>query len=171
MTQRISEAAREINDVQPARQLDRVATYWKPLEGHRVHILGLGFRPGVKVDTFSPAYPLRDRLIEVGAQPTIEDPYYSAAEIRAAGFEPGAVHDASVVVLNTAHRSSWIRTLPTGVPSAWRPCWMGAMHGIRLRLKAPGCFISALGAHRHPNGTLMTRAKVILVDYSPDSAR
>ena len=103
MTQRISEAAREINDAQPARQLDRVATYWKPLAGHRVHILGLGFRPGVKVDTFSPAYPLRDRLIEVGAQPTIEDPYYSAEEIRAAGFEPGAVHDASVVVLNTAH--------------------------------------------------------------------
>ena len=103
MTQRISEAAREINDGQPGRQLERVAKFWKPLTNQRVHILGLGFRPGVKVDTFSPAYPLRDRLIEVGAQPTIEDPYFSAEEIRAAGFEPGTVHDASVVVLNTAH--------------------------------------------------------------------
>ena len=103
MTQRISEAAREINDGQPARQLERVAKFWKPLTSQRVHILGLGFRPGVKVDTFSPAYPLRDRLIEIGAQPTIEDPYYAAEEIRAAGFEPGAVRDAKVVVLNTAH--------------------------------------------------------------------
>jgi len=103
MTQRISEAAREINDAQPARQLDRVANYWKPLAGHRVHILGLGFRPGVKVDTFSPAFALRDRLLELGAHPTIEDPYYVADEIRSAGFIPGSALGAPVVVLNTAH--------------------------------------------------------------------
>jgi nucleotide sugar dehydrogenase len=104
MTQRISEAAREINDLQPARQLDRVAIYWKSLAGCRIHILGLGFRPGVKVDTFSPAYVLRDRLHELSAYPTIEDPYYSAEEIRSAGFVPGSVPGAQVVVLNTAHR-------------------------------------------------------------------
>ena len=62
LPQRISEAAREINDHQPARQLERVAALWKPLKGHKVHLLGLGFRPGVKVDTFSPAYALRDEL-------------------------------------------------------------------------------------------------------------
>ena len=103
ITQRISEAAREINDAQPARQLDRVATYWKSLAGQRVHILGLGFRPGVKVDTFSPAFALRDRLLELGAHPTIEDPYYVADEIRSAGFTPGSALAAPVVVLNTAH--------------------------------------------------------------------
>jgi nucleotide sugar dehydrogenase len=102
-TQRISEAAREINDYQPARQLDRVARYWKPLKGQRVHILGLGFRPGVKVDTFSPAYPLRDHLVARGAVVTIEDPYYSQEELRHAGFEPGVVNGAGLVVLNTAH--------------------------------------------------------------------
>jgi nucleotide sugar dehydrogenase len=102
-TQRISEAAREINDFQPGRQLDRVAAHWKPLKGRRVHILGLGFRPGVKVDTFSPAYPIRDHLVARGALVTLEDPYYSAEEIRSAGFEPGAVHEANLVVLNTAH--------------------------------------------------------------------
>ena len=38
MTQRISEAAREINDNQPARQLDRVSAAWKPLAGQdRAH--------------------------------------------------------------------------------------------------------------------------------------
>jgi UDP-N-acetyl-D-mannosaminuronate dehydrogenase len=103
MTQRLSEAAREINDSQPARQLDRVAAGWKSLSGQAVHLLGLGFRPGVKVDTYSPAYALRDHLRQSGARVTIEDPYYSVDEIRTAGFEPGNVQGAAVVVLNTAH--------------------------------------------------------------------
>lgn len=103
MIQRIAEAAREINDLQPARQLARIASAWRPWRGQRVHLLGLGFRPGVKVDTFSPAYPLRDELARQGAEVTLGDPHYSEAEIRLAGFEPGRPEDARVVVLNTAH--------------------------------------------------------------------
>jgi nucleotide sugar dehydrogenase len=102
-TQRISEAAREINDGQPARQLSRIETYWAPLSGRRVHILGLGFRPGVKVDTLSPAYELRDALFRCGAKTTLEDPYYNDAEIESLGFVPGSISAAEVVVLNTAH--------------------------------------------------------------------
>ncbi len=102
-TQRISEAAREINDGQPARQLDRVETYWAPLAGRRVHILGLGFRPGVKVDTLSPAYDLRDDLVRRGAKTTLEDPYYNTSEIKSCGFASGSTEGAKVVVLNTAH--------------------------------------------------------------------
>lgn len=104
MNQRLSEAAREINDHQPARQLDRVAAAWKPLRGQKVHILGFGFRPGVKVDTLSPAYALRDHLQQQGALVTIEDPFYSEEELRSAGFEPAVVYAASFVVLNTAHQ-------------------------------------------------------------------
>ncbi|MFO1128773.1 MAG: nucleotide sugar dehydrogenase [Rhodospirillales bacterium] len=103
LTQRISEAAREINDQQPGRQLDRVAAAWKTLDGQRVHILGFGFRPGVKVDTFSPAYALRDHLRLRGARMTIEDPFYTARELAAHGFTAGAVAGAPLVVLNTAH--------------------------------------------------------------------
>ena len=102
-TQRISEAAREINDGQPARQLDRVETYWARLAGRRVHILGLGFRPGVKVDTLSPAFELREDLIRRGAKATLEDPYYDDLEIESLGFVPGSIAGAEVVVLNTAH--------------------------------------------------------------------
>ena len=104
MNQRLSEAAREINDHQPARQLDRVAAAWKPLRGQKVHILGFGFRPGVKVDTLSPAYALRDHLQQQGALVTIEDPFYSEEELRSAGFEPASVYTASFVILNTAHQ-------------------------------------------------------------------
>ncbi len=103
-SQRLSEAAREINDHQPSRQLDRVATAWKGLRGQRVHILGFGFRPGVKVDTLSPAYALWDHLRQLGASVTIEDPFYSEEELRSAGLEPGTIHTAGLVVLNTAHQ-------------------------------------------------------------------
>jgi nucleotide sugar dehydrogenase len=103
LTQRISEAAREINDNQPSRQLDRVAAAWRPLAGRRVHILGLGFRPGVKVDTLSPAFALAKDLRERGATVTIEDPYYTDEELRESGFMAGSVQNSEVVVLNTAH--------------------------------------------------------------------
>lgn len=103
LMQRISEAAREINDNQPARQLGRVAAAWKPLAGQRVHLLGLGFRPGVKVDTLSPAYALRDHLLCLDARVTLEDPYYSSEELAAAGFRAATVEGAALVVLNTAH--------------------------------------------------------------------
>jgi len=104
LTQRISEAAREINDQQPARQLKRVEAKWKCLKGKNVHILGLGFRPQVKVDTFSPSYALRDELKRLGAIITIEDPHYTDEELRIAGFEPATINTACVVVLSTAHK-------------------------------------------------------------------
>ena len=104
VTQIISEAARQINDYQPTRQLDRVAAGWKSYAGKKVHILGLGFRPGVKVDTFSPAYAIRDHLTRMGADVTIEDPHYTDAELAGAGFERGRVESSEMVVLNTAHK-------------------------------------------------------------------
>jgi len=103
MAQRISEAAREINDAQPGRQLDRIASAWKELRGQKVHIMGLGFRPGVKVDTFSPAYTLGAELDVRHAIVTIEDPYYNDDELQRAGFKPGRASEANVVILNTAH--------------------------------------------------------------------
>lgn len=115
MTQRISEAAREINDLQPRRQLGRVAQRWKALRGQPVHVLGLGFRPGVKVDTFSPAYTLRSELDAQGAEVSLSDPYYTDDELRALGFKPAQPTAAKVVVLNTAHQEF---TTPDFV--AWR---------------------------------------------------
>lgn len=103
VTQRLAEAAREINDWQPSRQVDRLKAGWRDLRGLRVHILGLGFRPGVKVDTYSPAYILRDHLKKAESLVTLEDPYYSSEEIKRAGFAPDGVHGAHVVILNTAH--------------------------------------------------------------------
>ena len=106
VTQILAEAARRINDAQPERYVTRLEKFWGSLEGKCVHILGLGFRPGVKVDTFSPAYPLTDVLHERDAIVTMEDPYYTDEEIREAGFEPAHAGNDTLdaVVLNTAHQ-------------------------------------------------------------------
>jgi nucleotide sugar dehydrogenase len=103
LTQRISEAAREINDLQPGRQVERLARAWQALEGRRVALLGLGFRPDVKVATLSPAYSLRDELVRHGAIVSVCDPLYTDDELRQAGFVPGPADGAEAVILNTAH--------------------------------------------------------------------
>jgi len=65
----------------------------------------LGFRPDVKVDTFSPAYALQKALAELQARVTLEDPLYADAELEQKGFEPSRIAEGNVeaVVLNTAH--------------------------------------------------------------------
>jgi nucleotide sugar dehydrogenase len=105
LIQRLATTARDINDQQPRRHLLRLAQAWGPLEKRRVHIMGLGFRPEVKVDTLSPAYALLNELRKQNAIATLEDPYYSIEEIRRAGFTPARVGEDFIeaVVLNTAH--------------------------------------------------------------------
>jgi len=72
-----------------------------------VHILGLSFRPNVKVDIFSTAYPLREVLQARGAVVTIEDPLYTEEELRAAGFETAVAgrDPLDAVIGNAAHHS------------------------------------------------------------------
>ncbi len=103
--QRLAVGAREINDAQPARSVARLARCIGPLNGKRIHILGLSFRPDVKVDIFSTAYPLREALTERGAIVTIEDPFYSDEELRQSGFEPASAgrDPMDAVILNAAH--------------------------------------------------------------------
>jgi UDP-N-acetyl-D-mannosaminuronate dehydrogenase len=67
--------------------------------------LGLGFRPEVKVDTFSSAYALNDELLAHNAIISLADPFYTDDEILSAGFRPARVGEDPVdaVILNTAH--------------------------------------------------------------------
>jgi len=103
--QRLAKVAREINNRQPSRHLARLAKEWQPLKDKRVHIMGLGFRPDVKVDPFSPAYDIRDALLGHHAIVSIEDPLYTDDELRAKGFTPARIgqEPLDAVVLNTSH--------------------------------------------------------------------
>jgi nucleotide sugar dehydrogenase len=95
---------RAINEDQPRHHVERLKEALGTFKGKRVHILGLGFRPQVREDAYTPARPLQNLLHEAGAIVTMEDPLYSNDEIKESGFDAGEVSDGTdAVVLNTAH--------------------------------------------------------------------
>jgi nucleotide sugar dehydrogenase len=97
--------ARKINEAQPERHVARLGQAIGGLQGRRIHILGLAFRPQVREDAYSPAVPLQEELRAAGATVTLEDPLYSPAELKSKGFESRSIQNGSVdaVILNTAH--------------------------------------------------------------------
>jgi nucleotide sugar dehydrogenase len=102
---RLAQMSREINDLQPSVALDRIERVTGSLSGRRVIILGLGFRPGVKEHTNSPAFPLFRGLRERGAVPVVLDPLYTHDEIAGYGLEAGDVAGADIAILVTAHEA------------------------------------------------------------------
>src|SRR5439155_7186709 len=100
---RLAELGREINRFQPERALDRMEATIGPLAGHRVAILGLGFRPGVKEHSNSPTFALYEQLRARDAEAVVIDPLYSAEEISALGLNPGDIDGIDIAVLVTGH--------------------------------------------------------------------
>ena len=142
----LAELGRAINDEQPAHALDRFERAWRPLRGLRALILGLGFRPQVKEDAFSPAYPLAAELAHRGAEVQLHDPLYSPDEIRQRGFKPGSLTESpfpDLIVLQ--HRARGVcgaglrrarrRRPPGGASTA-------ATSGSRSRSARRGCSTS-----------------------------
>lgn len=97
---------RQINEQQPAEVLAQFESQVGSFDGERIAILGLGFRPGVKEHTCSPAFAIRDVLKSKPCEVRLHDPLYTSDEIRAHGFEPLDALDSgwpTILVLNTAH--------------------------------------------------------------------
>jgi nucleotide sugar dehydrogenase len=104
----LTELGRSINDEQPNETIARLEAMWEPLAGRRAMILGLGFRPEVKEHTCSPAFQIRDALVERGASVELCDPLYTDQELQAHGFVPGRLDAArapDLIILATAHRA------------------------------------------------------------------
>lgn len=102
----LTELGRQINEEQPLQTIQRLEAVWGPVAGRRVVILGLGFRPGVKEHTCSPAFHVRDALLERGAEVELCDPLYSDTEIETHGFVPGQLDSLpapDAIILVTAH--------------------------------------------------------------------
>lgn len=102
----LAERARHINDSQTGYALDQLAQSLGGLQGRKVLILGLSFRPQVKEHSYSTAFIIRDELLRRGAEVYVHDPLYTPGEIRALGFKPGSLDapfDSDTIVLNTAH--------------------------------------------------------------------
>jgi len=116
-------SGRAVNEDQPRRQIQRLKDALGNLQGKRVHVLGLGFRPQVREDAYSPAKPLQQLLREAGATVTLEDPLYDNAAIRERGYVPGQVSKGTdAVVLNTAHPEFLQPNF-----AEWRACGVNAV--------------------------------------------
>lgn len=102
---RIPAVSRQINDEMPHLVVDVLHAELGGLSGKTVAVLGLSFRGDVKESTLSPAWPVLERLRAGGARVILHDPWFSAAEIAAAGAEPGdgdPVADGTIVLAKHA---------------------------------------------------------------------
>lgn len=113
--------AREINDAQPGRVLDRLAEALAGMAGKAVLVLGISYRGNVKEPTSSPGIDLVRGLAARGARPFAHDPHFSDDEIRSLGAEPAPLDrlgEFDAVVLQATHEAyggiDWERRLRRG---------------------------------------------------------
>lgn len=115
----LAKESRHVNESMPAY----AASLLMPLlEKKKVLILGLAFRPGVKEDARSIAYPLRDLFLQRNVEVLLHDPCFSAEEISAKGFLPcndiyNSGAEAVVIVTMHAeyHQIDWQKMASSGI--------------------------------------------------------
>ncbi|MEX2080730.1 MAG: nucleotide sugar dehydrogenase [Dehalococcoidia bacterium] len=100
---------REVNDAMPAYAAGRLAAALGGLEGRRVLVLGLTFRPNVAVTSHTNALDLLREVTALGATVHGHDPLLTPEGIRSLGFEPApeplSGYDAAIVhAYHTAYR-------------------------------------------------------------------
>ncbi|MDP3920827.1 MAG: nucleotide sugar dehydrogenase [Candidatus Omnitrophota bacterium] len=79
---RLAERSRLIND----GMAEHIAARLKELGIRKTLLLGLGFRPGVREDSFSPSYLLQKALKKRGIGVCLHDPLYTPEDIRKKNF-------------------------------------------------------------------------------------
>ncbi len=134
MTDSLTAFGRRLNEQQPAEVLAQFEAQVGSFEGHRVAILGLAFRPGVKEHACSPAFAVREILQSKNCEIRLHDPLYTPDEIHFHGFDPAENLDdgwPTILILNTAHREyahlDFARLASTGVQAVldgrnlWEP--------------------------------------------------
>ncbi|MBD8058430.1 nucleotide sugar dehydrogenase [Cellulomonas sp. JH27-2] len=111
---RFVELAQEINTSMPAYVVQRVretlAAGGRDLAGARVLLLGVTYKPDIADDRESPAVPLAEQLVALGADVAFHDPLVREWPVVgtkriADGALLTEVGDADIVVLLQAHRS------------------------------------------------------------------
>ena len=115
---RFIELAGEINTSMPIHVVDRVAealnALRKPLNGSRVLVIGLAYKPDVDDERESPTYHIMDLLDQGGAEVSYYDPYVPQigitrehphwAGVKSVIWNQATVAAADVAVIVTAHR-------------------------------------------------------------------
>ena len=131
MNTRFIELAGEINSAMPDYVVNRVGealnSHRKAVNGSRILILGLAYKPNVDDDRESPSYRLLEKLKEQGAEMAYHDPYVPVIRLTRehphwAGAESvtwnrETISSFDVVVIATAHAC-----LDYAELAEWAPC-------------------------------------------------
>ena len=97
---------RQVNDAMPGYVVDRAGELIGGLQGKRVAILGLTFRPDVAVTFHTNAVDLLREFTARGATVEGHDPLLSEAGVRELGFAPAtSLQGFDVAVVHSYHRS------------------------------------------------------------------
>jgi UDPglucose 6-dehydrogenase len=97
------EAVMRVNDGQPGRVIDLLKREFGSLDGVRVTVLGVAFKPGTDDTRDSPALPVIERLRAEGAALTVYDPV-ARADLHGVAVAPdlrAATDSADAIVLVT----------------------------------------------------------------------
>jgi UDP-N-acetyl-D-mannosaminuronate dehydrogenase len=95
---------RQVNDAMPGYVVDRAAALLGGLEGKRVLVMGVTFRPDVAVTFHTNAVDLLREFEARGANVWGHDPLLSEAGIRELGFEPAATLSGfDIAVVHSNH--------------------------------------------------------------------
>jgi nucleotide sugar dehydrogenase len=102
----LSALGRQVNDAMPGYVVERAAALLGGLEGKRVLVMGLTFRPDVAVTFHTNAVDLLREFEARGASVWGHDPLLSEAGVRELGFEPAKdLAGFDIAVVHSNHRS------------------------------------------------------------------
>jgi len=144
---RFIELAGEINTAMPEYVVNRVAealnAQRKPLNGSRVLVLGLAYKPDVDDDRESPSYILLDLLKKRGAQVAYHDPHVRVirptrehshwAGTESVPWSASIVGGFDVVLIATDHKAVNYRQL-----AEWAPCIVDTRNAMSGTPAKPG---------------------------------
>jgi UDP-N-acetyl-D-glucosamine dehydrogenase len=139
---RFIELAGEVNTSMPEHVVHAVAhalnARRKPVNGSKVLVLGLAYKPNVDDDRESPSYHLLDLLKHHGADAAYYDPYVPVirptrehphwAGVKSVSWDRTTIAGFDAVLISTAHDAVNYKEL-----AAWAPCIVdtrNAMHAI-----------------------------------------
>jgi UDP-N-acetyl-D-glucosamine dehydrogenase len=142
---RFIELAGEINTAMPAHVVNRTAealnALRKPMNGSRVLIVGLAYKPNVDDDRESPSYVLMDLLKARGAEVAYYDPYVPVirptrehphwAGTRSTDWTRETLQPFDAVIIATNHQAINYQEL-----ADWAPCIVdtrNAMAGVKTK--------------------------------------
>jgi len=144
---RFIELAGEINTAMPVHVVERIGealnSAKKPVNGSRVLVLGLAYKPNVDDERESPSYRIMELLKQRGAEVAYYDPYVPVirptrehphwAGTKSVTWDRATIAEFEVVVITTAHACVNYQEL-----ADWVPCIVDTRNAMATVQVVPG---------------------------------